>query len=99
MKWLLAGVVIHKQHVDGYETPQMVARFTINAVPALAVLDRGGACGSEGSSWPVACSQQPAESTGRGSPTEVVVPLNRKCHRSSGDLPVTPPADAQPPQA
>ena len=99
MKWLLADVVIHKQHVDGYETPQMVTRFTINAVPALAVLDRGEACGTDDNSWPAACCEQPAESTGRGSPKEVVVPLNRKCHRSSGDLPVIPPADAQPPQA
>jgi hypothetical protein len=31
-------VIIQKQHVDGYENPQMVARFTINAVPALAVV-------------------------------------------------------------
>ena len=99
LKALVGDVVIETRQIEGQEKLQMVARFTISAVPALAVLDRGGACGSEGNSWPVACSQQPAESTGRGSPTEVVVPLNRKCHRSSGDLPVTPPADAQPPQA
>ena len=99
LKALVGDVVIETRQIEGQEKLQMVARFTISAVPALAVLDRGGACGSEGSSWPVACSQQPAESTGRASPTEVVVPLNRKCHRSSGDLPVTSPADAQPPQA
>ena len=99
MKWLLADVVIHKQHVDGYETPQMVTRFTINAVPALAVLDRGEACGTDDNSWPAACCEQPAESTGRATPKEVIVPLYRKCQRSSGDLPVTPPADAPPPQA
>ena len=99
LKALVGDVIIKKQHVDGYENPQMVARFTINAVPALSVLDLGGACGSEGSSWPTACSQQPAESTGRATPKEVVVPLNQKCHQSSGALPVTPPADSQPPQA
>ena len=98
LKALVGDVVIETRQSEGQEKPQMVARFTINAVPALAVLDRGGACGSEGSSWPVACSQQPAESTGRASPTEVVVRLNRKCHRSSGDLPVTPPDDSQPSQ-
>ena len=42
LKALVDDVVIQKQHVDGYENPQMVARFTISAVPALAVLDRGG---------------------------------------------------------
>jgi hypothetical protein len=99
LKALVGDVIKKKQHVDGYENPQMVARFTINAVPALSVLDLGGACESEGSSWPTACSQQPAESTGRATPKEVVVPLNQKCHQSSGDLPVTPPADSQPPQA
>ena len=51
-KALVGDVVIQKQHVDGYENPQMVARFTINAVPALAVLDRGGADGSRRCSRP-----------------------------------------------
>ncbi|MFM7136604.1 MAG: hypothetical protein ACKO1M_05990 [Planctomycetota bacterium] len=41
LKAPVGDVVIQKQHVDGYEEPQMVARFTINAVPALAVLERG----------------------------------------------------------
>jgi len=98
LKALVGDVVIETRQIEGQEKSQMVARFTINAVPALAVLDRGGACGSEGSSWPEACSQQPAESTNRATTEEVVVPLNRKCHRSSGDLPVIPPADSQPPQ-
>jgi hypothetical protein len=40
LKALVGDVVIQKQHVDGYELPQMVARFTINAVSALAVLSR-----------------------------------------------------------
>lgn len=35
-----SNVIIQKQHVDRYDNPQMVARFTIKAVPALAVLDR-----------------------------------------------------------
>jgi len=43
LKALLGDVVVQKQHVDGYKKPQMVARFTINAIPALAVLDRGTA--------------------------------------------------------
>ena len=40
LKALVGDVVIQKQHVDGYENPQMVARFTINAVAAMAVLGR-----------------------------------------------------------
>ena len=42
----MGDVIIQKQHVDGYENPQIVARFTINAVPALAVLDRCASAGS-----------------------------------------------------
>jgi site-specific DNA recombinase len=40
LKALVGDVILQKQHVDGYKNPQMVARFTINAVPALAVLER-----------------------------------------------------------
>jgi exonuclease VII large subunit len=42
-KALVGEVAIEKRQVDGYHKPQMVARFTINAIPALAVLERGGA--------------------------------------------------------
>jgi len=38
LKALVGDVVIEKQLVEGYEQPQMVARLTINAIPALAVL-------------------------------------------------------------
>ncbi len=79
--------------------PQMVARFTINAVPALAVLDRSRPGETAGTSWPVACSEQPGGLAGKAKPKEVVVPLKNKCHRAGGDPPVTPPADSQPPQA
>ena len=99
LKALVGDVVIQKQHVDGYETPQMVARFTINAVPALAVLDRGRPGETAGTSWPAACSEQPDEVAGKATPKEVVVPLKRKCHRAGGDPPVTPPTDSQPPKA
>ena len=79
--------------------PQMVARFTINAVPALAVLDRGRPGETAGTSWPAACSEQPDGLAGKAKPKEVVVPLKRKCHRAGGDPPVTPPTDSQPPKA
>ena len=99
LKALVGDVVIQKQHVDGYENPQMVARFTINAVPALAVLDRGRSSETAGTSWPAACSEQPDGLAGKATPKEVVVPLRRKCHRAGGDPPVTPPTDSQPPKA
>lgn len=99
LKALVGDVVIQKQHVDGYENPQMVARFTINAVPALAVLDRGRSSETAGTSWPAACSEQPDGLAGKAPPKEVVVPLKRKCHRAGGDPPVTPPTDSQPPKA
>ena len=41
LKALVGDVIIEKRQVEGQDTPQMVARFTINAVPALAVLERG----------------------------------------------------------
>lgn len=40
LKALVGDVVIETRQVDEQEKPQMVARFSINAVPALAVLER-----------------------------------------------------------
>jgi site-specific DNA recombinase len=78
LKALVGDVVIQKQHVDGYENPQMVARFTINAVPALAVLDRGGPTDRDGAPVPVwdsiHASQNPGAATTAG-PAEAIVPL------------------------
>ena len=99
LKALVGDVVIQKQHVDGYENPQMVARFTMNAVPALAVLERRRPSETDGTSWTTACSQQTAGHAGKSMPHELVVPLNCKWYRTGGNLGVTPPADSQPPQA
>jgi hypothetical protein len=96
LKALVGNVILETRQVEGKAKPQMVARFTINAVPALAVLDRGRPGETDGTSWPSACSKKPDGLAGEATPEEVVVPLNRKCHRA---LPITPPADAQPPQA
>jgi hypothetical protein len=49
LKALVGDVVITTQQVEGQEKPQMVARFTINAVPALAVFDRGRAAAHDDS--------------------------------------------------
>ena len=58
--------------------PQMVARFTINAVPALAVLDRGGPTDRDSAPVPVwdsiHASPNPGAATTAG-PAKVIVPL------------------------
>lgn len=41
LKALVGDVVIESRKVEGQSRPEMVARFTINAVPALAALNRG----------------------------------------------------------
>jgi site-specific DNA recombinase len=99
LKALVGDVILETRQVEGKAKPQMVARFTINAVPALAVLDRGRPGETDGTSWPAACSEQPVGLAGEATPKEVIVPLKRKCHRAGGDSPVTPPTDSQPPQA
>ncbi|MFM8734785.1 MAG: recombinase family protein [Pirellulales bacterium] len=43
LKALVGDVVIKAQKVEGKKRPEMEARFTINAIPALAALDRGKA--------------------------------------------------------
>jgi hypothetical protein len=96
--WWLAPFPEMRQ-VEGKSKLQMVARFTINAVPALAVLDRGQPGETDGASWPAACFERPDGLAGRATPKEVVMPLNRKCHRAGGDRPVTPSADSRPPKA
>jgi len=40
LKALVGDVVIETHPVEGQQKPQMFARFTINDVPALVVLDR-----------------------------------------------------------
>lgn len=96
LKALVGDVILETRQVEGKAKPQMVARFTINDVPALAVLARGRPGEADGTSWPLACSEKPDLLTGKATPKEVVVPLNRKCHRAPS---VTPPTNSRPPQA
>jgi len=95
----VGDVVVEARKVEGKARPEMVARFTINAVPALAVLDRGRPGETAGNSWPAACSEQPDGLAGKAKSKELVVPLKRKCHRAGGAPPVKPPTDSQPPKA
>jgi hypothetical protein len=72
------------------------------SIPALAVLDRRGAGASDGKSgdpWDAVNHPEHATTGGTAIPRNMVVPLARKCHRATSDVPVTPPADSRPPQA
>ena len=99
LKALVGDVILEMHQVEGKAKLQMVARFTINAVPALVVLDLCQPGANDGASWPAACFERPDGLAGNAIPKEVVVPLNRKCHRAGGDRPVTPSADSRPPKA
>ncbi len=75
LKALVGDVVIESRSVEGQSRPEMVARFTIDAVPALAVLNRGAGAGSGEAVWPyVDIDGSPAaRPTARSA--EMVVPL------------------------
>jgi site-specific DNA recombinase len=78
LKALVGDVVIETRQVEGQEKPQMVARFTINAVPALAVLDRGGPTDRDGVPVPVwdsIHSSPGSEPATSAAPAEAIVPL------------------------
>jgi hypothetical protein len=102
LKALVGEVVIEARMSEGKAKPELVARFAINAIPALAVLARGGATAGEGTSadaWDAVDDARQARAGGEASPDSVVVPLKRKCHRAAPDAPVTPPSDSTPRRA
>jgi site-specific DNA recombinase len=102
LKALVGDVAIESRTVEGKAKPELVARFTINAIPALAVLDRGGAGRSDGAAadpWDAVCQNPQAPMGSAATPRTLVVPLRRRCHRATSDVPVMPPADSRPPQA
>ncbi|MFM8808707.1 MAG: hypothetical protein ACKOJB_07370 [Chthoniobacterales bacterium] len=78
LKALVGAVILETRHVEGQAKPQMVARFTINAVPALAVLERGKSSDRDNAPVPVWDSihaspgGKPATTTGLA---EAIVPL------------------------
>ena len=78
LKALVGDVVIEKQRIEGHEKPQMVARFTINAVPVIAVLDRGGPTDRNAAPvlvWDSIHSSPGAEPAPAAGPAEAIVPL------------------------
>ena len=81
LKELLGDVVIESRPVKGITKPQLFARFTLNALPAFATIERGpDAAGDYGSQtlWGY-LGEDLASTAGTmpGSPIEIVVPLKR----------------------
>ena len=93
LKALVGDVVIESRIVEGRARPEMYARFTINAIPALALLARGKAAGGVKSDDPTAStweflngdrwttSKTPCEQAitpTQPQPNEIVVLLKKK---------------------
>jgi DNA invertase Pin-like site-specific DNA recombinase len=75
LKALVGDVVIESREVEGQSRPEMVARFTINAVPALAALNRGAGAGSSEVVWPYLDGGGSPAARPTADPAEMVVPL------------------------
>ena len=78
LKALVGDVILETRQVEGQKKPQMVARFTINAVPALAVLERGRPTDRDvapASVWDSIHSSPTAEPATAAGPAESIVPL------------------------
>ena len=78
LKALVGDVILEARQVEGQAKPQMVARFTINTVPALAALERGRPTDRDGAPAPVWGSIHPsptAEPAPAARPAEAIVPL------------------------
>jgi hypothetical protein len=87
LKALVGDVVIEARRVEGKSQPEMVARFSINAVPALAVLERGMATDRDGPSAPVWESIHTSPNAGMATaagPTEAIVPLTYDRRAAAG---------------
>ena len=78
LKALVGDVILETQQVEGKAKPQMVARFTINAVPALAVLERNRQKDRDDlpvSVWDSIDPSPTAEPATAAGPAQAIVPL------------------------
>jgi hypothetical protein len=78
LKALVGDVILETRQVEGQAKPQMVARFTINTVPALAALERGRPMDRDVAPAPVWGSIHPgptAEPAPAAGAAEAIVPL------------------------
>jgi hypothetical protein len=74
----VGDVVLELRQVEGQKKPQMVARFTINAVSALTVLERGRPTDrvvASVSVWDSIHASPTAEPAPTAGPADVIVPL------------------------
>ena len=74
----VAAGAIETLQIEGEEKPQMVARFTINAVPAVAELEPGTATDRDSDpvpAWDSIHSSPGGEPAKAAGPAEAIVPL------------------------
>jgi hypothetical protein len=87
LKELVGDVVIESRVVEGHTRPQMFARFTIDALPALALIGRGPnpeAAQSASSLWGYLREElDVTPASAAGSRVEIEVRLRR--HRRNGE--------------
>ena len=78
LKALAGDVILETRQVEGKAKPQMVARFTINAIPAMAILSHRTGASDGNSVWPYLQGDRLAKA-GQPSPDgEVIIPLAYK---------------------
>jgi DNA invertase Pin-like site-specific DNA recombinase len=78
LKALVGDVILEARQIEGQAKPQMVARFTINTVPALAALERGKPTDRDVAPAPVwdSIHSSPGDAPATAAvPAEAVVPL------------------------
>ena len=91
LKELIGDVVIEARLVEGHEKPQMFARFTINALPALAAIGQSNQPDGDDATrslWSYLRDLDGTAAPAAGSQVEIVVPLKRD--RGTGGLQQTP---------
>ena len=91
LKQLVGDVVIESRIVEGESKPQMFARFTINALPALVAIGQAAQSGGDDSSptvWAYLRDEAGTAAPLVGSQKEFVLPLNRD--RGTGGRRQTP---------
>ena len=91
LKELVGDVVIEARTVEGEAKPQMFARFTISALPALALIGQANHLDGDDAApslWAYLRDLDGSAASAAGSKVEIVVPLKRD--RGNGGLQQTP---------
>jgi hypothetical protein len=83
LKALVGDVILETREVEGKAKPQMVARFTINAIPAMAILSHRTGASDGNSVWPYLQGDRLVKAGQPSLSGEVIIPLAYK--RSGGE--------------